>query len=230
MSSGRHPLLRPGPPPLPSLQLPGDHRLVHADTQQDLKQVLRHLADAAPAVPHWRQQRPSLLVEGAEFVPADAAAGGAAATGTLLLRGYVRGAGLSANQAVHIAGAGDFQLRQVDGPPEPGAANEPGGGAARRAQHGAAVAAMDTAADGGALPVLARPDAEQQEPLTRENDLDPLAGEQTWPTEEVRGPVHGAMRRPPWGAGCEGLGEGASPNARCRRQPSPAGAASGKPG
>lgn len=177
----------------------------HADTQQDLKQVLRHLADAPAAPPHWRQQRPSLLVEAAEFRPAEPAAGEAAGTGTLLLRGYVRGQGLSANQAVHIGGAGDFQLRQIDGPPEPAAANEPAGEAGRRQQHGGAAAAgaMDTTGGGGEPPVLARPDAEQQESLVRENDPDPLAGEQTWPTEEVRGhsgrgPRQGLRASPSW--------------------------------
>jgi pre-rRNA-processing protein TSR1 len=36
------------------------------------------------------------------------------------------------------------------------------------------------------VPVLATPDPMQQEALVRENVPDPLAGEQTWPTEEVR--------------------------------------------
>ena len=33
--------------------------------------------------------------------------------------------------------------------------------------------------------LLAEPSAEAQEPLVRENVPDPLAGEQTWPTEQV---------------------------------------------
>lgn len=36
------------------------------------------------------------------------------------------------------------------------------------------------------VPVLATPDPAQQESLVREIAPDPLAGEQTWPTEEVR--------------------------------------------
>ena len=133
------------------------------------------------------------MVEAAEFVaqqqgePQSAGEGGAA-LGTLLLRGYVRGLGLSANQAVHVSGAGDFQLAQIDGPPEVPAAND-SPEAARRQQAVAAAgaAAMDlSAAEGfGGLPVLARPQPGQQESLVRENEVDPLAGEQTWPTEEV---------------------------------------------
>ena len=37
----------------------------------------------------------------------------------------------------------------------------------------------------GVTRLLAQADAEAREPLTRENDADPLAGEQTWPTEQV---------------------------------------------
>jgi len=33
--------------------------------------------------------------------------------------------------------------------------------------------------------LLAQADADAREPLTRENDADPLAGEQTWPTAQV---------------------------------------------
>jgi hypothetical protein len=61
----------------PTLQLPGDHKLLSADTPQDFKQLLRHLTDSPASVPHWRQERPALLVEAAEFrpqQPADAAA------------------------------------------------------------------------------------------------------------------------------------------------------------
>ena len=179
---------------------------------------MRHLADASGGAPHWRQHRPAVMVEAAEFRPGQQQDGGSGgggeggATGTLLLRGYVRGLGLSANQAVHVPGAGDFQLSQIEGPPEPAPANDAaagGAGAGRGQQHAAAQRAqqqqqqqqsggggggggggMDTdvqldAASG--LPVLARPDPAAQEPLVRENDFDPLAGEQTWPTEEVRG-------------------------------------------
>ncbi len=128
------------------------------------------------------------MVEAAEFVAQQQGEqqDGSAALGTLLLRGYVRGLGLSANQAVHVSGAGDFQLAQIDGPAEPPAAND-GSEAARRQQAVAGAAAMDlSAAEGsGGLPLLARPQPGQQESLVRENEVDPLAGEQTWPTEEV---------------------------------------------
>jgi hypothetical protein len=176
------------------LQLSGDHRLLAADTPADFRQVLRALSDTPLAPPHWRQHRPALLAEGAAFEPGSAGdgsdgSGGGGAVGTLLLRGYVRGLGLSANQAVHIPGAGDFQLAAIQGPPEPPAANEPSPAAQQPGKGGSGAVAMDTSGGGGGgsdLPVLAVPDPAQQEPLTRENNVDPLAGEQTWPTEEVR--------------------------------------------
>lgn len=45
------------------------------------------------------------------------------------------------------------------------------------------VEAMD--ASGGEFPVLEVADPQRQESLQRENVPDPLAGEQTWPTQEV---------------------------------------------
>lgn len=211
MSSRRPSLAAPNPthPPARPAQLPGDHKLLAADTAADFKALLRHLADGSGGAPHWRQHRPAVMVERAEFRAEQQQQGGSeggAATGTLLLRGYVRGLGLSANQAVHVPGAGDFQLSHIEGPPEPAPANDAsaaGGGSLRQqqGQQGAATqqqggAGMDTDVqlDGASgLPVLARPDPQAQEPLVRENEVDPLAGEQTWPTEEVRW-VQGAAR------------------------------------
>lgn len=48
---------------------------------------------------------------------------------------------------------------------------------------GGGAEAMDAA--GGEAPLLEAADAERRESLQRENVPDPLAGEQTWPTDEV---------------------------------------------
>jgi len=87
----------------------------------------------------------------------------------------VRALGLSANQAVHIPGAGDFQVDRIAGPPRPAPAV---GGKRPRA-----VAAGEMEVDEPA--VLATPGEGAREGLQRENDPDPLDAEQTWPTEEV---------------------------------------------
>lgn len=161
--------------------LNGEHRVMPVDLAADFKQVLRHLADSAHSVPHWRRHRPQLIPDAAQFLP-DAADPTA---GTLLLSGYVRGLGLSANQLLHVPTAGDFQIAQIDGLPEPACANEAvAGSAARRPTAGAVAMEEEGSRWGGGASVLARPDPAQQEALVRENDADPLDAEQTWPTEE----------------------------------------------
>ena len=47
------------------LQVPGDHKLAVLGTEQDAKQLLRQLSVLRPSPPHWRQLRPSLMVEAA---------------------------------------------------------------------------------------------------------------------------------------------------------------------
>lgn len=80
----------------------------------DCAQLIRQLVERpAPVLPHWRQQRPALTVEAAEYLPA--ATGGPAA-GLLSLTGWVRVAGLSANQLLTIEGAGDFQIERIESP------------------------------------------------------------------------------------------------------------------
>ena len=46
----------------------------------------------------------------------------------LCCSGYVRERGLTANQLLHLPGAGDFQIEQIDGAPAP----QPTGSAARQ--------------------------------------------------------------------------------------------------
>lgn len=92
-------------------------------------------------------------------------------------RGYVRHLGLSANQIVHVPGAGDFQIERIKGAPEP-----PVLGAAPQVTKGDSPAAMEASGPG----LVVFPDAAAREEVVRENDADPLAGEQTWPTDMVR--------------------------------------------
>lgn len=161
-----------------SAQVAGDHKVFTADTA-DCAQLLRHLGEHRGAAPNWRRHRPALLVEAAEFRPDGGAAAAEGAPGTLLLSGYVRERGLTANQLVHLPGAGDFQIAQIDGAPPP----EPLGAVHRQPRPNfKGVEAMD--ASGGGFPVLEAADPQRQESLQRENVPDPLAGEQTWPTQE----------------------------------------------
>jgi hypothetical protein len=195
----------------------GELRLFPGDSGADAAALLRHLADAAPAVPLWRRGRAAVMVHEAAFQldGHDAAAGGqqqqqgqqqhhqqgqqgeqqqhdggggagggaaGSAAGTLRLTGYVRGAGLSANQLVTVPGAGDFQLLAIEGPADPAgcAPGRVGGGKAGAARD----AEMGDAAAGGGARVLAAPEPAQQDSLVRENVPDAMGGEQTWPTDE----------------------------------------------
>lgn len=60
------------------LQIPGEHRVLAANSPKDAQQVLRHLADFHPSLPLWRQQRPLVSIDEAEaaFDTSDAAAKG----------------------------------------------------------------------------------------------------------------------------------------------------------
>ena len=98
-------------------------------------------------------------------------------------RGYVRNMGLSANQLIHIPLAGDFQMSHISSHPQPAALGRQPGPNKKQQQPDSSAEAMDASGEGAA--VLATADPEHQEPLIRENDANPLAGEQTWPTEQV---------------------------------------------
>lgn len=160
-------------------QIPGDYRILAADSPTDFKQILRHLADSPHVSPLWRRQRPQLVAQSAEFLPNPSNP----SVGRLVLSGYVRGQSLSATQAVHIPTAGDFQIEQIDGPAEPAPANEAALGGATSQQQGRGGDAMEAEAS-GEIPVLAKAPEESREPLVRENEPDLLDAEQTWPTEE----------------------------------------------
>ena len=95
-------------------------------------------------------------------------------------RGYIGNLGLSPNQLLHIPGAGDFQIDRIEGAPEP----LPVVGAASHSQRGAGDGMLE-------MPQLLAPaDTAARESLQRENDVDTLAGEQTWPTDQARALYH----------------------------------------
>ncbi|KAJ7305288.1 hypothetical protein JRQ81_011205 [Phrynocephalus forsythii] len=150
-------------------------KLFPLDTEQDSLLLLQHLATQKQRHLAFRDRRAHLLADAAEFLPSS----DAASVGTLKVSGYVRGRRLDVNSLVHIVGHGDFQMAQVDAPPEPFVLNprgrprsvgEPGDSAAEVMQEDAKV--------------LSKADPSKQESLQSEADPDPMDGEQTWPTEE----------------------------------------------
>eukprot|EP00850_Spirogloea_muscicola_P003380 SM000013S26549 [mRNA] locus=s13:989970:995494:+ [translate_table: standard] len=145
-------------------QFPGC-RAFPVDTANDCQQLLRHLAEARPAAPAWRAARPYVIAHEIAYE-----------AGTLLLSGYVRSRGLDVNGLVHISGYGSYQLSQIDGPEDPCPLH---GG--RKAT---VIADRMDSSFAGSAEVLAEADPVLQERVVVEHDPDPLAGEQTWPTEE----------------------------------------------
>lgn len=89
--------------------------------------------------------------------------------GTLKITGYLRGTTLSVNQLIHIPGLGDFQMSQIDAPPDPNRITK--------------VKTNDLETS-EVMKVLDKADPSQQESLESENIPDPMDAEQTWPTNE----------------------------------------------
>lgn len=150
-------------------EFPEDCKFYPADTEDELHKFLCLFKEQRVKVPHWRNQRPYLMAHKVNLVvdhcnPEQS---------TLLLTGYLRTHCLSVNQLVHISGAGDFQLCKVEILKDPFPLN------VRRRED---LMDSDKTHDLQVINTLV-PDPLKQEPLLVENVPDPLAGEQTWPTE-----------------------------------------------
>jgi len=149
--------------------IPADHyKLMAADTPVDFKQIVRHVTDSALSTPVWRQQRPHVIASDAEFVCAPGRM-----EGNLVVTGYIRHKALTAQQLIHVPGAGDFQIEKIESSIEPIIKDNNNNSDHRPCQN------MEI---GGAVIAVSTP--EERESLVRENDVDPLDAEQTWPTEE----------------------------------------------
>ncbi|XP_020584073.1 pre-rRNA-processing protein TSR1 homolog [Phalaenopsis equestris] len=150
-------------------ELPEDCRFYPADTKEELHKFLWLFKEQHLSVPHWRSQRPYLMSQEVGLELENNKPGKC----TLLLSGYVRAQSLSVNQLVHVSGAGDFQFDKIDVLKDPVPLNERKGSNLMDSDNSNCIEVVLTL----------KPDALKQEPLVVENIPDPLAGEQTWPTE-----------------------------------------------
>ncbi|XP_042478558.1 pre-rRNA-processing protein TSR1 homolog isoform X2 [Macadamia integrifolia] len=150
-------------------EFPEDCKFYPADTKDELHKFLWLFKEQRLTVPHWRNQRPFLMAQEVGLVNDDSNPGKC----TLILSGYLRARSLSINQLVHLSGTGDFQLCKIDLLKDPFPLN---------AKKGPELMDSDELHDLQAIRSLV-PDPLKQEPLLVENIPDPLAGEQTWPTE-----------------------------------------------
>ncbi|XP_073116809.1 uncharacterized protein [Elaeis guineensis] len=152
-----------------SSELPEDCKFYPADTKEDLHKFMWLFKEQHLSSPHWRNQRSYLMSQEVHLEPDDGNPGKC----TLLLSGYVRAHSLSVNQLIHVAGAGDFQLRKIDVLRDPYPINERKGCNSMHSEETHGIQVINTLL----------PDHWNQEPLLAENVADPLSGEQTWPTE-----------------------------------------------
>lgn len=150
-------------------EFPEDCKFYPADTKDELHKFMWLFKEQRLTTPHWRNQRPYLMAQKVDMVPDDSCPGKC----TLLLTGYTRAHSFSVNHLVHVSGAGDFQLSKIEIMKDPIPLNA-------RKEHDA----MDSDdIQGVEVTRSLVPDPLNQEPLLVENVPDPLAGEQTWPTE-----------------------------------------------
>ncbi|KAI9205299.1 uncharacterized protein BJ171DRAFT_441509 [Polychytrium aggregatum] len=141
-----------------SHHFPGEPKIFTTDTPTEAVNVIRYITSQRPKGIAWRDRQAYMLCDSVDFESGDDDE-----TGTLKITGYVRGSNFSANRLVHLQNFGDFQITKIT------AATAPG-------QRDVNMDAEST--------VLDSPDPINQESLVSENDVDPMEGEQTWPTEE----------------------------------------------
>ncbi|KAM7489829.1 hypothetical protein LguiB_027313 [Lonicera macranthoides] len=150
-------------------EFPEDCKFYAADTKDELHKFMWLFKEQRLTIPHWRNQRPYLMALKVHLVADDCNSDKC----TLVLTGYLRAHSLSVNQLVHVSGVGDFQLSKIELLQDPCPLNVRKEGDFMDA---------DELHDVQVIRSLT-PDPLKQEPLLVENIPDPLAGEQTWPTE-----------------------------------------------
>lgn len=156
---------------------------------------------------HWRSIRSYLLADSAEVVPSDGPMG--AEHGALHIRGYIRGRPLGVNQLIQLGDIGHFRMKQINSSSEP-FSDKP-------KHRGCKEAAGQPAAGSrrwGNEDVLVMADPGQQEDLNVEAEVDGLAGEQTWPTEQEMAQAGLDIEEGVDGVERQELDEGAEPPAR----------------
>uniref|UniRef100_A0A8C5MWA9 Pre-rRNA-processing protein TSR1 homolog n=1 Tax=Leptobrachium leishanense TaxID=445787 RepID=A0A8C5MWA9_9ANUR len=160
-----------------------DAKLFHLDTAQEAAVVLRQMGIQKQRHLAFRNRRSYLLAQRADFLPTD----DSGLLGTLKVSGYVRGQELNANRLMHLVGYGDFQMGQIDAPPDPYPLNPRVHKAkTKRDQDEEMEANSDVHANEmeQGIKVLMKADTAAQESLQSEVVPDPMEGEQTWPTED----------------------------------------------
>lgn len=163
-------------------RFPGQNsRVFSLDSPQDSLLLLRQANEGKRKIPALRQHRSFLLAENVAFQD-DSVGDGVNEVGTLLLTGYVRSNPLSVNGLLHLPGWGDFQISQIDAPNDP----HPLPNKSKN---------YCPTDDDGLTVSFSKPNKDVQESTQSEAIVDPLEGEQTWPTDEEMAEAEEEERR-----------------------------------
>ena len=128
------------------------------EKQSDIEALPWALLNQKHHAVRWKQARAQLFADQTEFHANDDGA-----TGTLQVSGYIRSRAWNINNLVYIPGCGAFQVASLQAATDPHLPR-------KRTDEGMAS--------------IVQPDPEQQDSLQMEVPIDPLAAEQTWPTED----------------------------------------------
>ncbi|PWN25208.1 DUF663-domain-containing protein [Jaminaea rosea] len=153
---------------------PSTDRIYALDVDAERDGLLRTMATSVPRFPAWREARPYLIADGAEWRSEGEE------RGTLVVKGWSRGNAIfSAQRLVHVRDFGDFRVKRIVAP-----AMTKGKG--KRARRDVEMEDAEQLTPDG-LVILDERDDEEADDLQSENTVsEGLNGmqEQTWPTEE----------------------------------------------
>lgn len=131
-----------------------DDKIHCIERSQDYQQLFHLLGNSKRQKSLFKEARCTIVPDKVELVD-----------GSLTFTGFVRKRLLNPNDLVHVIGYGDYQIKQIDVMPD-------------------IVALRPASVEGSQVVQSLRPDPMKQETLEQENELDPMEGEQTWPTAE----------------------------------------------
>lgn len=155
-------------------------KLFHLDTAQEATLLLRQIFTQKQRHLAFRDRRCYMMAHRVDFQPSD----DSGFVGTLKVSGYVRGQELNVNRLIHIVGHGDFQITQIDAPPDPYPMNPRVHKSKKEQDMEMADGPGNCAEMEEDVKLLMKADPSLQESLQSEVVPDPMEGEQTWPTEE----------------------------------------------
>ncbi|XP_076817097.1 pre-rRNA-processing protein TSR1 homolog [Clavelina lepadiformis] len=151
------------------------------DSEQDAFNMLRTVAELKRRTLGMRERRAYMLVEKVSHECDESKE-----TGTLMVTGHIRGSSLDVNRLVHLAGWGNYQISHIDQIAEHCPWNvqknkNPGEESMEEKKviiNGKSYHPWEN------ICVCVKCDPEQQQDLISEAVVDPMDGEQTWPTNE----------------------------------------------